>query len=79
MGTVPSVSRERSDRITGGLSPVCYLENSGWGELCLLTALEHPDISFIAIEPDEKRRHVAQYAAEIAAPNLTYVNSIENV
>ena len=78
-GTVPSVSREHSDRITGGLSPVCYLENSGWGELCLLTALEHPDISFIAIEPDEERRHVAQYAAEIAAPNLTYVNSIENV
>ena len=78
-GTVPSVSREHSDQITGGLSPVCYLENSGWGELCLLTALEHPDISFIAIEPDEERRHVAQYAAEIAAPNLTYVNSIENV
>ena len=78
-GTVPSVSREHSDRITGGLSPVCYLENSDWGELCLLTALEHPDISFSAIEPDEERRHVAQYAAEIAAPNLTYVNSIENV
>ena len=78
-GTVPSVSREHSDRITGGLSPVCYLENSGWGELCLLTALEHPDISFIAIEPDEERRHVAQYAAEIAAPNLTYVDHIKDV
>jgi tRNA G46 methylase TrmB len=57
---------------------VCYLENSGWGELCLLTALEHPDISFIAIELDEERRHVAQYAAEIAAPNLTYVDHIKD-
>ena len=57
----------------------CQLINSGWGELCLLTALEHPDITFIAIEPDEERRRVAQYAAEVAAPNLTYVDNIKDV
>jgi hypothetical protein len=52
------------------------LQNTGWGEISLLTALEHPDVSFIAIEPDEERRRVAQYAAEVVAPNLTYVETM---
>ena len=70
-GTVPVTSESRC------AVPV-ILQNSGWGELTLLTALQHPDVSFIAIEPDEERRLVAQYAAEIAAPNLKYVEELKN-
>ena len=51
------------------------IRNTGWGEIALLTALEHPDISIVAVEPDEERRLVAQHAAEVAAPNLTFIET----
>ena len=53
------------------------LKNTGWGELALLTALEHPTVSIVSIEPDDERRLVAQYAAEGVAPNLIYISKLE--
>ena len=58
-------------------SPTIILQNTGWGERALLTALENPTVSIIAIEPDEERRLVAQYAAEPVAPNLKYVSNLK--
>ena len=54
------------------------LRNTGWGEIALLMALENPSVSIVAVEPDEERRRVAQYAAEVAAPNLTFVESLDH-
>ena len=64
-----------STKVNGERSMV--IENTGWGERSLLLALEHPEVSITAVEPDEERRRVAQYAAEIVAPNLKYVSKDE--
>lgn len=65
------------EAVDQGPVPV-ILRNTGWGEIALLMALENPSVSIVAVEPDEERRRVAQYAAEVAAPNLTFVESLDH-
>ena len=49
-----------------------YLTDNSWGEISLLIALEHPDMTFIATMSDEDRLTVATHSASALAPNLSF-------
>jgi uncharacterized membrane protein YkgB len=49
-----------------------YLTDDSWGEISLLIALEHPDMTFIATMSDEDRLTVATHSASALAPNLSF-------
>ena len=49
-----------------------YLTDDSWGEISLLIALEHPDMTFIATMSDEDHLTVATHSASALAPNLSF-------
>ena len=49
------------------------IQDNGWGETALLTALQHPDQTFVALLADDDRLLVARHAAEHLAPNLRFM------
>ena len=51
--------------------PVDY-NDEGYGELSLLLALSHPDVTVVAHIPDEERRQIAVVAAKGLADNIVF-------
>ncbi|MCF0195779.1 MAG: 1-acyl-sn-glycerol-3-phosphate acyltransferase [Bacteroidaceae bacterium] len=54
------------------------LRDVGYGELPLLMALVHPEVTVIACEEDDERRTLAMYAAEGVVKNVKFVHAVEH-
>ena len=69
--------KEQSDTMLGkdvsGLPSVDY-QDEGYGELSLLLALSHPEITVVSHIADEERRQVATVAAKGLADNIIFQN-----
>ena len=61
------------NRDVAGLQSVDY-NDEGYGELSLLLALSHPDITVISHIPDEERRQIALVAAKGMVDNIMIQN-----
>ncbi len=58
--------------------PECVvINNCGYGEMAILTALVHPDTKVFAVEPDEEKLTVAKYAAEGIVNNIEFHPSMD--
>lgn len=64
--SIPELT-ERTQEVT-----VIHLTDDSWGEISLLIALEHPDMTFIATMSDEDRLTVATHSASPLASNLSF-------
>jgi len=67
-----AVSRQPSATHPDDGTPL-VIDSSGWGETALLTALQQPLRTIVAIEPDPEKLLVARHAAEGIAPNLIFM------
>ena len=71
-GTVGRNLRRLSCSVTPLQSSVAVID-SGYGELPLLLALQHPDTTIYAIESDQEKLLVARHSAENLAPNIIFL------
>ena len=68
------VSQKINGIISSGVKTVLFI-NNGWGEISFLLALQNPEINFIGIDYDGDKSNVARFVAENRTPNLTIMDS----